>query len=309
MTIADTLLHLFVVSCALLVWNPSSVHGFVSISTNRRTSTFASPCKNSHRLRCSSPPALANRQLPSGFFLLGAKETTTRTTHEMTTTNRQMISQPSHQQQQHTKQQQFASLLTAVVIGSLTWSQPLAPAPPAAAVDTFDDGDTVSRIIQQLQTAQGKNPEATFTVLEQINDIITEGTGIGGSINYKGVQLERGYVADEDTTIYNPGLTLLTEGEKRRLVQAIIASRQAGLQTNQWSEQNQSAFDYLRGKLDPFHMEQLQGYLQVFPVVAGVVYLAVLAVQQLAPRAIFPVAYFVGVLLILAPVIVLVGLE
>ncbi len=204
-------------------------------------------------------------------------------------------------------QKQFTSLLVALVIGSWSWFQPLTPA-PAATLNNYDDTDTVSRIIQQLQTAQG-NSETTFSVLEQINDIITEGTGVGGSINYKGVQLERGYVADEDTTIYNPGLTLLTEGEKRRLVQAIMASRQAGLQTNQWTEQNQSAFEYLRGKLDPFHMEQLQGYLQIFPVVAGVVYLAVLAVQQLAPRAIFPVAYFVGVLLILAPVIALVGLE
>jgi hypothetical protein len=29
----------------------------------------------------------------------------------------------------------------------------------------------------------------------------------------EGVQLDRGYIADEDTAIYNPGLTLLTESD------------------------------------------------------------------------------------------------
>lgn len=66
--------------------------------------------------------------------------------------------------------------------------------------------------------------------------------------------LERGYVADEDTSIYNPGLTLLTESEKERLVEAIVNSRQGGLKQGQWNENNQFAYEFLKEKLDPFHM-------------------------------------------------------
>lgn len=71
----------------------------------------------------------------------------------------------------------------------------------------------------------------------------------------EGIQLERGYVADEDTAVYNPGLSLLTESEKERLVDAVIDARKAGLSKGQWSENNEFAFQFLRGKLDPFHMQ------------------------------------------------------
>ena len=70
------------------------------------------------------------------------------------------------------------------------------------------------------------------------------------SLSIDGVKLNEGFVADEDTTIYNPGLTLLTSSEKYRLVNAVVDNRQIGLSTQHWSENNEYAFDFLKQKLD-----------------------------------------------------------
>ena len=71
----------------------------------------------------------------------------------------------------------------------------------AMAYDSSDYASaTVKEAIQQLQSSAG-NAEETFKAFENINEIITEGKGVGGSINYKGIQLDRGYIADEDTSI------------------------------------------------------------------------------------------------------------
>lgn len=118
--------------------------------------------------------------------------------------------------------------------------------------------------------------------------------------------MDRGYVADEDTSIYNPGLTLLTESEKERLVEAVIDARKVGLQQNQWSENNEFAFGFLREKLDPFHLVELSGFLKIVPVYAGILYLGVLAVQQLARDA-FQIAYLVGVAFFFLPIIALIA--
>lgn len=69
-------------------------------------------------------------------------------------------------------------------------------------------------------------------------------------LSLDGVKLNEGFVADEDTTIYNPGLTLLTSSEKERLVNALVDNRQIGLSTQHWSENNEYAFDFLKQKLD-----------------------------------------------------------
>jgi hypothetical protein len=176
---------------------------------------------------------------------------------------------------------------------------------PAVAYEASDyASETVKDAIEQLKSSLG-NSEATFKAFENINEIITEGKGVGGSINYKGVQLDRGYIADEDTSIYNPGLTLLTESEKERLVEAILQSRNAGVQAGQWNEEEQLGFEFLRMKLDPFHMNELKGFLQIFPIYVGALYLGVLAVQQLA-RDVFPVAYFVGVGAVFLPILALI---
>ena len=121
----------------------------------------------------------------------------------------------------------------------------------------------------------------------------------------EGIQLERGYVADEDTTIYNPGLSLLTESEKERLVEAVIDARKAGLEGNQWSENNEYAFEFLRQKLDPFHTTELRGFLGIVPFYGAAIYLAVLAVQQLF-RDGFQIAYLVGVAAFFLPIVGLV---
>jgi hypothetical protein len=177
-----------------------------------------------------------------------------------------------------------------------------------AAADSILDANSpaVEAAISALRQSRG-NAAETFKAFESINDIITEGKGVGGSINYKGVQLERGYVADEDTTIYNPGLTLLTEDEKTNLVKAVTEARANSLKDGSWNDNSQLAYEFLKDKLDPLHMAELGGYLSVFPIVVGVVYAATLAVQQLA-RDLFPAAYVVGVALVIAPALALVAL-
>jgi hypothetical protein len=119
--------------------------------------------------------------------------------------------------------------------------------------------------------------------------------------NSDGVQLERGYIADEDTTIYNPGLTLLTESEKDRLVEALVKNRKAGISTNAWSNDNELGFSELKSKLDPLFMYELRGYLKILPFYGAAVYLATFFVQQNL-RDSFPVAYIVGVVAVFGPI-------
>ena len=83
---------------------------------------------------------------------------------------------------------------TAVVAASLML-HPL----PSPAYDPSDyASQTVQEALKSLKDASGDS-QLTFKAYENIADIITEGKGVGGSINYKGVQLQRGYIADEDT--------------------------------------------------------------------------------------------------------------
>jgi hypothetical protein len=124
--------------------------------------------------------------------------------------------------------------------------------------------------------------------------------------NTEGIALERGYIADEDTTIYNPGLTLLTGSEKERLVEAIVDSRKVGVSQNQWNDNNELAFDFLRGSLDPLHTYELSGFLSFVPVYGAILYLAVFVVQQVA-RNLFPTAYLIGVAAFALPIIALVA--
>ncbi|EED86411.1 predicted protein [Thalassiosira pseudonana CCMP1335] len=139
--------------------------------------------------------------------------------------------------------------------------------------------ETVTTVVQQLKENAG-DVDKTFGTLEEIAKIITEGKGVGGSLSYDGIRLTEGYVADEDTTIYNPGLSLLTNSEKERLVSAIISNRKTGLSTNHWSENNEYAFDFLKTKLDPLHMYELEGYLSILPYYGAVLYLGALFVQK-----------------------------
>ncbi len=120
------------------------------------------------------------------------------------------------------------------------------------------------------------------------------------------MKLERGFVADEDTTIYNPGLSLLTESEKGRIVDAVIQNKKQNIAKNTWSKDNEFAFDYIVSKLDPLHMVELKGYLGILPFYGAAVYLAALVVQQFA-RDLFPVAYIASAAAIFLPVLVLIA--
>lgn len=198
-----------------------------------------------------------------------------------------------------------ASGLIAIVLATLFTVTPLSPLQPANAYDASDyASDAVETVVKSLKDANGDENQI-FRTYENIADIITEGKGVGGIVNYRGVTLERGFVSDEDTSIYNPGLTLLTEGEKNTLVKSIVDSRQTALNKNQWSEKNQLAYEYLKSQLDPYHMTELKGYLRIFPALVGLLYVAVLATQQFA-RDLFPVAYVGAVVAIFVPAILLV---
>ena len=113
-------------------------------------------------------------------------------------------------------------------------------------------------------------------------------------------------MADEDTAIYNPGLKLLTESEKERIVEAVINVRKSGLAAKDWNENTEIGFQFLKEKLDPLHMTELRGYLGILPFYGAFVYLVVIGVQQFA-RDIFKYAYLAGAFIIFLPVLVLVA--
>jgi hypothetical protein len=66
----------------------------------------------------------------------------------------------------------------------------LVGSPASAPAYEYTDyaSETVLAAVQSLKDAAG-NSEQTFKSYENIADIITEGKGVGGTINYKGVQL------------------------------------------------------------------------------------------------------------------------
>jgi hypothetical protein len=194
----------------------------------------------------------------------------------------------------------------SICVSVLLFTTTSTPSIASAYIDKDYASDTVINTVQLLKDSSG-NADATFKAYETLADIITEGTGIGGAVNFKGVQLERGYVADEDTTIYNPGLTLLTESEKERLLEAVIDARKAGVVAQSWNQDVEYGFEFLKQVLDPLHVNELKGYLSIFPFYAAAVYLAVIAVQQFL-RDSFPIAYLVGVLAIFGPALALVAI-
>ncbi|KAL7517943.1 hypothetical protein ACHAWX_002816 [Stephanocyclus meneghinianus] len=196
------------------------------------------------------------------------------------------------------------TLLTTLAALTLVVT-PLLPATSNAYEESDYASDTVTNVVSQLKERAG-DVDGTFATLEEVAKVITEGKGVGGSLSYDGIKLNDGYVADEDTSIYNPGLTLLTSSEKERLVSAIIENRKIGLSSNQWSENNEYAFDFLKQKLDPLHMYELEGYLGILPFYGAVLYLVALFAQQNA-RGVFPLVYGACALAVFGPMIFLVA--
>lgn len=225
------------------------------------------------------------------------------TEQHQTTTSQQQQPKQQHtnsnsNSNHHPSASKLASLGLAVAIA--TTALPVVE-PANAYIPTDYASETVQNTIQDLKAASG-NVDDTFKIYESIADIITEGKGVGGQINYQGIQLERGYVADEDTSIYNPGLSLLTESEKERLVEGVIDARKIGLKSNQWSENNEYAYSFLRTKLDPLHTTELRGFLGIVPFYGAALYVGVVAVQQFFREG-FQVAYLVGVAAFFVPII------
>ena len=87
----------------------------------------------------------------------------------------------------------LARLAASVGLGiTLLFASPSFPHTTALAYDPSDyASETVQSTIKALEDSAGNSVE-TYKVFEEMNSIITEGKGIGGAINYKGIQLERG---------------------------------------------------------------------------------------------------------------------
>mmetsp|Transcript_29320 Transcript_29320/g.59042 ORF Transcript_29320/g.59042 Transcript_29320/m.59042 type:complete len:263 (+) Transcript_29320:160-948(+) len=212
----------------------------------------------------------------------------------------------NNEHQNHFTSKPIVSTLTALSIFATLSTTPLLPNSAANAYEESDyASETVTTVVQRLKSSTGSIDD-TFLALEDVAKIITEGKGVGGQLTYDGVKLNEGYVADEDTTIYNPGLSLLTESEKERLTDAIIQNRKVSLSSNQWNENNEYAFKFLKQKLDPLHMYELGGYLKILPFWGAALYLGALFVQQNS-RGIFPLVYGLCALGVFGPVIVLVA--
>jgi len=212
----------------------------------------------------------------------------------------------NNEHQNHVTSKPIVSTLTALSIFATLSTTPLLPNSAANAYEESDyASETVTTVVQRLKSSTGSIDD-TFLALEDVAKIITEGKGVGGQLTYDGVKLNEGYVADEDTTIYNPGLSLLTESEKERLTDAIIQNRKVSLSSNQWNEDNEYAFSFLKQKLDPLHMYELGGYLKILPFWGAALYLGALFVQQNS-RGIFPLVYGLCALGVFGPVIVLVA--
>lgn len=87
----------------------------------------------------------------------------------------------------------LAGFAASVGLGTaLLFTSPSLGQTAAWAYDPSDyASETVQSTITGLKDSAG-NAEETYKVFEEINSIITEGKGVGGALNYKGVQLERG---------------------------------------------------------------------------------------------------------------------
>ncbi len=106
-------------------------------------------------------------------------------------------------------------------------------------------------------------------------------------------------------SISTVGLSLLTESEKNRIVDAVIENRKNNVAQKTWSANNEYAYDSIKTRMDPLHMVELKGYLGVLPFYGAAVYLAALAVQQIA-RDFFSTAYIISAGAIFLPIVVLV---
>ena len=86
-------------------------------------------------------------------------------------------------QQHENNNKGFQNAVSAAIVASTLTLTSLA-APPAVAYEASDyASETVTGVVSALK-ASGSNAADTFKVFEDIAAIITEGKGVGGSINY-----------------------------------------------------------------------------------------------------------------------------
>ena len=84
----------------------------------------------------------------------------------------------------------------------------------------------------------------------------------------------------------------------------MIENRKVNLERNTWSDKNELAYNFLKQKLDPWHVVELKGFLKFAPAYGAMLYLASLAVQQ-NKRDVFPTAYLISAGAFFLPIAVL----
>jgi len=199
------------------------------------------------------------------------------------------------------------ALISAISLSTIAPSSSFLHPNNANAYDASSDyaSDVVITAVKSLKDSTGDNA-GTMKAFENIADIITEGKGIGGSQSNPGVNIPTSYAVDEDNSIYNPGLSILTESEKNRLLDAVIHSRTDNKVKKSWTSDSEYAFKFLKQKLDPLHMTEVSGYLGILPFYGAVLYLGSLFVQQNA-RELFPFVYIASAVFIFLPPVVLIA--
>ena len=60
-------------------------------------------------------------------------------------------------------------------------------------------------------------------------------------------------------------------------------------------------YGFLKRQMDPYHIIEIKGYLQVAPFLGAAAYLALLGVQKFLPDNLFEPAYLLGALVVFGP--------
>jgi len=99
----------------------------------------------------------------------------------------------------------------------------LSPLLPAEAASTSPEANYVKNLQTSIRDASSsKSSSQLYKAFESIRDTIQDGTGVGGQVDVSGNSVVGGGFTvsqGEDKTRYDSGLVLLTEKEKRGLVE------------------------------------------------------------------------------------------
>ncbi|GMI43585.1 hypothetical protein TeGR_g6631, partial [Tetraparma gracilis] len=148
----------------------------------------------------------------------------------------------------------------------------------------------VSSLVSRLSSPP--SPPALLETFESLGSLISSGADVGGSVSFlsnPGMSSVSSFDTGEDSSIYNPGLSLLSDDEK----QALVASLRSLHNNPLLDKPLETDRAYLLSLLDPLRLSSLAPYLHVLPLAAAGAYSLALAAMVFA-REVFP-ALYVGI--------------